>query len=307
MPSVKMGIMGNPKKLNISGDSTNVVTAASPYGKRICDCRDKGITQCDCIRFYSDSNATWGWDSTNECYFYGHVFHHFTACDSPFDLPLIIKPVSAKRYDGVTGVFALKELIDLYPEFNFHAGMFDKAYDNLGFYRLLIHQRVIPIIDIKESNMNTLPMPKGFDKDGYFICDANYRMLKHGTDWSRGRQKNRCPAKVSPNKYKCDKNCSNSPYGRVVYNYIDGNPRIFCPIPRDSEQWKLFYNKRTSSERLNDRIKNDFNVKNSGVRSVEAWTVRFFLGAFCMYLDAWYKTSPLKITDLFPALKGYSL
>ena len=50
MPSVQMGIMGNPKKLNISSDSTNVVTAANSYGKRICNCRDRGIKQCDCTR-----------------------------------------------------------------------------------------------------------------------------------------------------------------------------------------------------------------------------------------------------------------
>jgi len=306
MPSVQMGIMGNPKKLNISGDSTNVVTAASPYGKRICNCRDRGIKQCDCTRFYSDSNAAWGWDSTNECYFYGHVFHHFAACDSPFDLPLIIKPVSAKRFDGVTGVFAIKELIDLYPEFKIHAAMFDKAYDAIGFYRLLTSYRIAPVIDINKRHSQALPLPKGFDENGYFICDAGYRMHKCGMDWSRRRHKNRCPHAVCPNKYPCDRKCSSKEYGRVVYNYIDDNPRAFCPIPRDSEEWTLHYNKRTSSERLNDRIKNDFNVKNSGVRSVEAWTVRFFLGAFCMYLDAWYKTSPLKITDLFPALKGYS-
>lgn len=65
------------------------------------------------------------------------MFHNFTACDSPFDLSLIIKPVSAKHFESVTGAFAIKELTDLYPEFKIHAAMFDKAYDAIGFYRLL--------------------------------------------------------------------------------------------------------------------------------------------------------------------------
>lgn len=304
IPSFELGIMGNPSKFNVAGDSTNVLTAASAYGKRTCDCKSRGIKVCSCPRYFSDPNATWGWDSTYEYYFFGHVFHLFTASDSPNDLPIIIKPVSAKRFDGVTGVFAFKELIDLYPEIAFHSASFDKAYDATGFYRLVTHHRVAPIIDINERHKEALPLPKGFDEQGYFICDCDYRMIKDGVDWDRRRHKNRCPHAVSPKKHPCDRKCSPKPYGRTVYNDIDDNPRIFCPIPRDSDNWKMLYNKRPSTERCNDRIKNDFNVKNAGVRSIEAWTVRFFMGAFCMYLDAWYKNSSLKITRLFPELVG---
>jgi len=92
------------------------------------------------------------------------VFHHFTACDSPFDLHLIIKLVSAKRFDGITGVFVIKELIDLYPEFKIHAAMFDKAYDAIGFYRLLTSYHIAPVIDISKRHSQALPLPKGFDK-----------------------------------------------------------------------------------------------------------------------------------------------
>ena len=303
LPSIEMGIMGDPLKFNVAGDSTNIITAANPFGKRICDCGSKGIKQCGCIRYYSDPHADWGWDSTDECYFYGHVFHHFTASDSPYDLPIIIKPVSARRFDGVTGVFALKELVDLYPELKFYSASFDKAYDAMGFYRLLTHFRIAPIIDINERSAKGLPLPEGFDNDGYFICPAGYRMMKDGVDWSRRRHKNRCPHAISPDKYPCDRACSPNPSGRTIYNYLDDNPRAFCPIPRNSDLWKTLYNKRPSTERCNDRIKNDFAVKHAGVRSIQRWTVRFFLGAFCMYIDTWHKNCDLKITDLFPVLK----
>jgi len=303
LPSIELGIMGKANKFNVAGDSTNVKTAANAYGKSTCDCKSRGIDKCSCPRYYSDPNATWGWNSSDEYYFYGHVFHLFTAADSPNDLPIIIKPVSAKRFDGVTGVFAVKELIDLYPEISFKSASFDKAYDATGFYSLLTSNRIAPIIDINERHKQSLPMPIGFDEDGYFICPANYRMIKDGMDWPTLRHKNRCPNAVSPNKYPCDKSCSTKDYGRVVHNYLEDNPRIFCPIPRDTDEWRLLYNKRTTTERCNDRIKNDFNVKNAGVRSIEHWTVRFFMGAFCMYLDAWYRESNLTITHLFPALK----
>lgn len=56
-------------------------------------------------------------------------------------------------------------------------------------------------------------------------------------------------------------NCSPKPSGRSVYNYLDDNPRIFCPIARGFDEWNRLYNKRPSTERCNDRIKNDFNEK----------------------------------------------
>jgi hypothetical protein len=144
-------------------------------------------------------------------------------------------------------VFAIKELVDLYPELNFYSASFDKAYDTIGFYRLLTHLRIAPIIDINARCTKGLPLPKGFDKDGSLIFPAGYRMIKDGADWSRRRQKNRCPHAVSPNKYPCDRACSPKPSGRTVYNYLDDNPRVFCPIPRDSDQWKILYNKRPST------------------------------------------------------------
>lgn len=33
IPSIELGIMGNPRKFNIAGDSTSILTAANPYGK----------------------------------------------------------------------------------------------------------------------------------------------------------------------------------------------------------------------------------------------------------------------------------
>ena len=122
MPAKNSAIrMLNKCKFNVAGDSTNLLTAASAYGRHICDCKSRGINDCSCPRYFSDPNATWGWDSTYEYYFFGHVFHLFTASDSPNDLPIIIKPVFAKRFDGVTGVFAFKELIDLYSEITFYS------------------------------------------------------------------------------------------------------------------------------------------------------------------------------------------
>ena len=52
--------------INVSGDGTCILTGASSYGKKICECKSNGIYSCDCPRKFSDPTATWGWDSHNE-------------------------------------------------------------------------------------------------------------------------------------------------------------------------------------------------------------------------------------------------
>lgn len=35
---------------------------SNPYGVKVCDCKSKGIHQCDYSRKYADPDASWGWD-----------------------------------------------------------------------------------------------------------------------------------------------------------------------------------------------------------------------------------------------------
>jgi len=69
-----MGILGNHFKLNIAADGTCMPTHASPYCEKVCDCKLKPGEHCNCFLKFTDPSATWGWDSFNEEYFYGHTF-----------------------------------------------------------------------------------------------------------------------------------------------------------------------------------------------------------------------------------------
>ena len=75
IPSLSMCILGDPSKLNIAGDGTCMPTQASPYGKKVCDCKLKPGEHCACYRKFTDPSASWGWDSFNEHYYYGHTYH----------------------------------------------------------------------------------------------------------------------------------------------------------------------------------------------------------------------------------------
>ena len=108
--SLDIGLIS--KSLDVSGDGTCIKTGASRYGVKVCDCRSKGIYKCDCSRRYSDPNATWGFDSSKNQYFYGYTGYFLSTYNSNFkiDIPLSIRIVEASRNDSVTAVVLLMNL-----------------------------------------------------------------------------------------------------------------------------------------------------------------------------------------------------
>ena len=300
MPSFSMGIMGKENgPVNIAGDGTCMPSNASPYGKKVCNCKLKPYQKCDCPRFFSDPTATWGWDSYNEKYFYGHTFHGFTASDSFYSLPIHIKCVAGKRHDSITGTYHLKELVDLYHEVNFGSGVFDSAYDAHSFYLLLLHYGISPIIDLNsrcanpESNNEFVVL----DDKGVPCCKGlRHKLRNWGLMKKSYRRKWLFPVQCDD----CDKCTAKS--SKTYYTKTSDNPRFFSPILRDNPLWKKLYKRRSTTERAWDRIKNDFNARNATTITREGRIIRVFLGAFCCFVDAWACESNLTITDIFPAL-----
>lgn len=301
LPSLKMGILGDPSKLNIAGDGTCMPTQASPYGKKVCNCKLKPGERCDCFRKFHDPTATWGWDSFNEQYFYGHTFHGFTACDSFYSLPIHIKLVSAARHDSVTGVYALKELVDLYPEIKFYSAAFDSAYDTNAFYLLCEHYGIKPIIDLnsRSSKISSNNEFVKLDEDGIphgLFC--GHQLRNWGIVSKEFRHKWLFPVQC--------KNCDKCPMksNQTYYTKTLDNPRYFTSILRGSKQWKVLYKRRSTTERCWDRINNDFHAEDAIVYSAERRIIRVFLGAFNCFIDAWASEKPVSISDIFPCLNN---
>lgn len=302
IPSINMNILGDPNKFNIAADGTCMPTNASPYGKKVCACKLKPGERCDCPRIFSDPTATWGWDSYNEQYFYGHTFHGFTACDSFYSLPIHIKCVTGERHDSVTGVYELKELVDLYSEIKFYTGAFDSAYDATSFYIFAMHHGIIPIIDLNTRSSNTEATNEFiiYDDKGIPHCKhLGHKLRNWGIIFKSYRRKWLFPVQCD----SCDKcpTCSK----KIHYTKLADNPRFFTPILRGSYKWKQHYKRRSTTERLWDRINNDFHAEDAIIISRERRIVRVFIGAFCCFIDAWANESILSITDIFPALSRF--
>lgn len=74
--SQKLGLIYE-NNLVISGDGSKLPTWASPYGKKICECKGK----CDCIRKLLDKEAQWGWDDYRKQWVYGYAYYELVTQD----------------------------------------------------------------------------------------------------------------------------------------------------------------------------------------------------------------------------------
>ena len=288
--SVQLGLV--PEAVSVSGDGTCLETGASPYGIRTCECKKSGVYSCDCPRKFSDPNATWGWDSHNERWFYGYTGYFISTYNSAqkLDLPLYLRIVDAKRHDSVSAVVSVAEFVDLYPGLRVDTFISDSASDNYATYELLNAWNINAVIALNKahSGRRTYPGPLAFTSNGVPVCPGGREMIYNGfCGKDRCRLKWRCPRACG----KCEPceaclTCSPSPYGRVIYTKPLWDLRLFTRIPRGSAQFKRKMKERTAAERVNNRILHHYGLENSKVRGKKKISFWATLAAFNIHLDA---------------------
>jgi hypothetical protein len=288
--------------INVSGDGTCVKTGAAPNGRKLCECKNKGLYSCNCPRKFSDPTATWGWDSHNEKYFYGYSGYFISTYDKThkIDLPLYLRVVDAKRHDSVSAIVSLAEFRNLYPQFSINAFISDCASDNYATYELLEKWDVGAVIALGKSfdGHNKHPVPITHE-NGTPICPAGNKMVNWGAfPNDRYRRKWRCP-RVLGKADHCDacNSCSPSPYGRVIYTKLECDIRMFCRIPRNTIQWKRIMKELTASERINNRILNNYGIENSHTRGKKRIFFNIMISAINIHLDAQAKVVEFELLN----------
>ena len=116
-PSIHKGLI-DPEHLALAGDGTPVRTAAQQRKKRLCDCKEKGCSSCNCKRHYSQPDCNWGWDSHRESYFFGYHLYMYVASDSYSDLPVFPLLERASRHDMLSflhSFFSMKAYLGFRP------------------------------------------------------------------------------------------------------------------------------------------------------------------------------------------------
>ncbi len=295
-PSIELGLI--PKTVSISGDGTCIETGASTYGVKTCGCKEFG---CGCPRRFSDPNATWGWDSHNERWFYGYTGYFISTYNKTekIDLPLYLRLVDAKRHDSVSAVVALAEFRDLYPDLTIDTFISDSASDNYATYELLHHWNINAVIALNPTNKGNFKYPEriSIDDNGVPVCPGGHSMVYYGfCGGDRCRLKWRCPRACRKPCGNCV-GCSQTPYGRTVYTKPHWDLRVFTRIPRGSHQWKAVFKERTAAERVNNRILNHYGIEDSHARGKKRISFFTALAGINVHLDA--QLNKLKSQRLF--------
>ncbi len=96
--SVKNGLI-KPDSLALAGDGTPIVTSHRERKHRICDCKEKGITNCKCDRYFSQPDCDIGWDSSRDCFYHRYDLYILVASDSESDLPIF--PLLSQSLFGI--------------------------------------------------------------------------------------------------------------------------------------------------------------------------------------------------------------
>lgn len=302
-PAAKEGLYGDIQNIPVSGDGTCINSGGSSYGVKVCNCKEDGNHNCDCKRKFSDPYARWGWDSYHEQWFYGHTEYILSVYNKDLncDLPLYLRMVQAQRFDGVSAVVALAEARQLYPEFRFDSFCGDGAHDNYATYELLHNWNMKAFIPLNETNKGNFQYPPhvNVDSNGVPICMAGHTMVNWGYNHDRCRIKYRCPLALGRiDSCDCKEHCSPSPYGRCVYIKPTWDLRLFTIVPRGSDEWKEHMKTRTTSERVNKRILNDYGLEDANARGKKRifwWSV---IHSINILLDARLKLSGFSFIKL---------
>ena len=279
-----------PVDMILAGDGSPFDSCSSPFGVPVCDCRRKGIYQCDCPRRYSDVYANWGYDSSRNVYFWGRNLYTLSCVNGASELPVYLRFGQGSRHDSVLLAFSMVEASHLFAKSGLYSSIFvgDSAHDARALYTLLAEYGVKPVIDLNHKPASTTPL----NEQGIPLCPKGFLMQYWGFEEKRCRFKWRCPKITGKKKIRenldCQTPCKGSSYRLTRYTKAEWDPRIFTSIPRGSALWKNLFKKRSASERVNKRY-NDFGLDTNRSRENCYWYHLAHLAAMNMHLDAWIK------------------
>lgn len=212
-----------------------------------------------------------------------------------------MKFVDAPRSDSVTLIAALAHARYLYRDIlRFGTLLADSAHDNYPTYDLCRHWGISPIIPLNNRSDNKLQVDGlRLSSNGVPICADGHEMLNWGFDKTKYRIKYRCPM-VTGKLRDCpfDDSCNKTHYGKILYLRLASNLRLLTPVPRDSEQWRILYKQRSTSERVNNRILTDYQLEQPKRYGKAKLTFLAFCNAINVHLDAQIACTPTRSSDL---------
>lgn len=316
MPAIQEGLVTDLNNLTVSGDGSVLCSAASPRGKPACSCHAEGIHHCHHERLYTSPTAQWCYDAYRDCFLFGDRYYHLVIHQNGHDLPLLTIMPGGNESDYTLSLKAFDRFLKAAREhdLDLRIGVFcgDGHHDSRAHYRYFQEKRVTPVIPLSENSKNVYPhlldeQGVRLDTDGVPLCPEGVRMRRHQYNARRHVHVYACPAKRNthrdgksvyvmhqdecPRKQDCAPQSTLAP---LVYIKTDLDPRLYPPIPRDSERFKQLFKERSATERcnyLNDTCKLDRSCRNASYGLIRLTLANIVEHAVVRYLEA-LKRSP---------------
>lgn len=172
-----------------------------------------------------------------------------------------MKITPANVHDGTVATDLIEHFLIAYEGvFKPSYYLMDSGYDYDRIYREIINKYdATPIIAYNPRGSKAPPV--GLDETLHPICSGGYQLVYWGKD--KHMMKFRCPHVLGKVNCPFGSNwCSSSNYGYTLkINSLENPRQIGYPL-RTSKTWKQLYDKRTSVERLNGRLKEHLNLNN---------------------------------------------
>ena len=275
--------------LILSGDGSSLHIHASQYGHQITDGNEE-----DPVFRFSAPDADIGWDSDLNSFYLGFTFYNIS-CHNPsrnIDLPVFISLEKASRHDALTSISATAQLFDMNPDLHPLYMCLDSASDSLPIYQYFRLNHIIPVIDHnpRRDSSKSGNEKETVNQNGIPVCRAGLEMINYGYNHQRGRRKFRCPlamGKIDHCPHKDE--CSSSAYGRTVYVTDGEDPRNGGPLLYKSGKWKQIYKNRTCTERINNRVLNDYHLHQMRILNKAKNAFFSIFAGINFHLDAWIK------------------
>ena len=288
LPSADMGFIDS-HNLTLSGDGSSLHIHASQYGHHVIlpDDPDKEMYR------FTAPNADIGWDSDLGTYYLGFTLYNISYHNplKNIDLPVFVSLEKASRHDALSTISCTAQFLDICSDLHPAQMCFDSASDSLPIYQYLRSANIIPFID-RNKRRTSKEKEDGLKltDDDIPICKKGIAMVDYGYDIQRSRRKFRCPfvlSKTDSCPFKDE--CSKSKYGKVLYINDGDDIRYGGPVRYRSDAWKKVYNNRTSTERTNNRILNEYHLHQMKIRGEAKQAFFSIFAAINIHLDAWVK------------------
>ena len=286
----------------LSGDGTCLRIHSNPNGNRVKDPVDDKHSHR-----YTAPTAGWGkdWgkDGKHDVDYFGFNLFIISLHGDKIDVPLYFGIHPASENECRHMITDLARMIQVSPNAKPKFICYDKAGDVEAIYEYLRHLDIIPIIPRKKNRKKPehleLPQSKKddngepleyIDENRYPVCMYGRAMSRDGHDNSSKNTKFRCPLKTGKIK-TCshDKICNATAYGRVVKIPDNIEDKFHMPIEYRAKRWQKLYNSRTSNERMNDRVLNNYKLQHLTCRNESKHLFFAIIAGINVHLDAWLK------------------